>query len=39
MSYENAKMFHAWMGSKLQEFEELHKARTEFEQAPAGGQA
>jgi len=39
MSYENAKMFHAWMGNKLQEFEELHKARTEFEQAPAGGQA
>lgn len=39
MSYENAKVFHAWMGDKLREVEEMHKARTEFEQAKAGGQA
>jgi hypothetical protein len=24
MSYENAKVFHAWMGEKLREMEELH---------------
>ncbi len=39
MSYENAKVFHAWMGDKLREVEEMHKARTEFEQSQAGGQA
>ena len=39
MSYENAKVFHAWMGEKLREVEEMHKARTEFEQSLAGGQA
>jgi hypothetical protein len=39
MSYENAKMFHLWMGDKLREIEEMHKARNEFEGAPAGGQA
>ncbi|MDD2897603.1 MAG: hypothetical protein PHI31_02705 [Desulfuromonadaceae bacterium] len=39
MSYENAKVFHAWMGEKLREFEELHKARTEFEKSKVGGQA
>jgi hypothetical protein len=39
MSYENAKVFHAWMGDKLREVEEMHKARTEFEQSPVGGQA
>lgn len=39
MSYENAKVFHAWMGDKLREVEELHKARTQFEQTQAGGQA
>lgn len=39
MSYENAKVFHAWMGDKLREVEEMHKARTEFEQSEAGGQA
>ncbi len=39
MSYENAKVFHAWMGDKLREVEELHKARTEFESAQAVGQA
>jgi hypothetical protein len=39
MSYENAKVFHAWMGEKLREIEEMHKARTAFEQAPPVGQA
>ena len=39
MNYENAKVFHAWMGEKLREVEELHKARTAFETAPIGGQA
>ena len=39
MSYENAKVFHAWMGEKLREFEEMHRARTEFEQSQAVGQA
>jgi hypothetical protein len=39
MSYENAKVFHAWMGEKLREVEELQKARTDFEQSQAGGQA
>jgi len=39
MSYENAKVFHAWMGDKLREVEEMHKARTAFEQSEAGGQA
>ena len=39
MSYENAKVFHAWMGEKLREVEEMHKARVEFEQAQARGQA
>jgi hypothetical protein len=39
MSYENAKVFHAWMGDKLREVEEMHKARTAFEQSQVGGQA
>jgi|SRR6266568_1234616 len=39
MSYENAKVFHAWMGDKLREVEEMHKARTDFEQSHAVGQA
>jgi hypothetical protein len=39
MSYENARVFHAWMGEKLREVEELSKARTAFENAPAAGQA
>ena len=39
MSYENARVFHAWLGDKLREVEEMHRARTEFEQAQAGGQA
>ena len=39
MSYENAKVFHAWMGEKLREVEEMHKARTVFEETEMGGQA
>ncbi len=39
MNYENAKVFHSWMGEKLREVEELHKARTEFEQSQTGGRA
>ena len=39
MSYENARVFHAWLGDKLREVEELNKARTDFESAPAAGQA
>jgi hypothetical protein len=39
MSYENAKVFHAWLGDKLREMEELHKARASFENTPAAGQA
>lgn len=39
MSYENARVFHAWMGDKLRELEELHKARTAFEETQNGGQA
>jgi len=39
MSYENAKVFHTWMGDKLREVEEMHRVRTEFEQSHAGGQA
>jgi hypothetical protein len=39
MNYENAKVFHAWMGEKLREVEDLQKARNAFENAPAAGQA
>lgn len=39
MNYENARIFHAWLGDKLREMEELHKARVAFEAASAGGQA
>ncbi|MDR3580880.1 MAG: hypothetical protein P4L44_13045 [Oryzomonas sp.] len=39
MSYENARVFHAWLGDKLREMEELHKMRNAFESAPTGGQA
>ena len=39
MSYENARVFHAWMGEKLREVEELSKARNAFENTPAAGQA
>lgn len=39
MSYENAQVFHTWLGDKLREMEELHKLRSAFESAPTGGQA
>ena len=39
MSYENARVFHSWLGEKLREVEELQKARTAFEESKAGGQA
>jgi hypothetical protein len=39
MSYENARVFHAWLGDKLREIEELHKLRNAFESTPSGGQA
>ncbi len=39
MSYENAKVFHAWMGDKLREIEEMSKARSEFEAAQPVGEA
>lgn len=39
MNYENARVFHTWMGEKLREMEELHKARVAFESSPVGGQA
>ena len=39
MSYENAKVFHAWLGDKLSEMEQMHSARAAFEKAPVGGQA
>lgn len=39
MSYENARVFHAWLGDKLNEVEQMHKARAAFEAEPAGGQA
>lgn len=39
MSYENAKVFHSWLGDKLRELEEIHKARAAFEASESGGQA
>lgn len=39
MSYDNAQVFHAWLGDKLREMEEMHKARQAFEESQAGGQA
>lgn len=39
MSYENARVFHAWMGDKLRELEDIHKAQRAFEQTEHGGQA
>ena len=39
MSYENARVFHAWMGDKLREVEEIHKAQAAFEKTQHGGQA
>ena len=39
MNYENARVFHSWMGDKLREFEEIHKAQAAFEKTQQGGQA
>ncbi|MDD5284461.1 MAG: hypothetical protein PHD54_01270 [Desulfuromonadaceae bacterium] len=39
MSYENARVFHSWMGDKLRELEEIHKAQAAFEKTEHGGQA
>jgi hypothetical protein len=39
MSYENARVFHVWMGEKLREMEELQKANAAFASTPIGGQA
>lgn len=39
MNYENARVFHAWMGDKLRELEEIQKAQTAFEKTNRGGQA
>ena len=39
MSYENARVFHTWMGDKLRELEEIHKAQTAFANTVHGGQA
>lgn len=39
MSHENARVFHAWLGDKLREMEELHKLRNSFENTPASGRA
>jgi hypothetical protein len=36
MNYENAKIFHAWLGERLQEIETMHKARAAFETAADG---
>ncbi len=38
MNYENARAFHAWMGEKLQEMEELYKAQHDFQNRSEGGQ-
>jgi hypothetical protein len=39
MSYENARVFHSWLGDKLRELEEIHKAQASFEKTQQGGQA
>lgn len=39
MSYENARVFHGWLGEKLKELEELHKASAEFAASQAKGEA
>lgn len=36
MNYENARMFHAWLGERLKEMEGMQKARHAFEAAPVG---
>lgn len=39
MSYENARVFHAWLGDKLSELDQMHSARAAFEESQAAGQA
>jgi len=39
MSYDNARIFHAWMGEKLREVEVMQEARNAFENSPVAGQA
>lgn len=36
MNYENARMFHVWLGERLKEMEGMQKARQTFEAAPVG---
>ncbi len=39
MNYENARMFHAWLGEKLKEAESMQEARESFAKAQSGAQA
>ena len=39
MNYENAKVFHGWLGDKLRELEELHRASAEFASSEPKGEA
>jgi len=39
MSYENARIFHSWLGDKLREVESAQAANAEFEGAEGAGQA
>lgn len=36
MNYENARMFHSWLGERLKEMEAMQKSRQVFEAAPVG---
>lgn len=36
MNYENAKVFHAWLGDRLRELETMQKAREAFDTAQSG---
>lgn len=39
MNYDNARLFHSWLGDKLREVEEMIKARQAFEAGKDMGQA
>ena len=39
MNYENARMFHSWLGEKLKEAETMQEAREAFAKAQSGAQA
>ena len=39
MNYENARMFHAWLGEKLKEAEAMQEAREAFAKAQGGASA